>query len=203
MKPVQTPEPTPKPTPKPTYGKGKGKGYSSDSSSGKGGKGKKERSDVDYDSGKGKKDKSDGGKGYGSSRGECRNTVYEVAQLWSGPVIEPNGDEIQDPVQASTKPGQEWPYADYVQNKPGGRDVGYNVELCKRIKGDYWQCSGTYINLNHCEGHLAFSGVYRDETASGHFVITGGTGDFHGAKGSIYDEFDYDTGYAVRVVTIA
>ena len=48
----------------------------------------------------------------------------------------------------------------------------------------------------------ACTGPYTDDGFVGEYTITGGTGDFHGAKGYIYDQFDEETGYSVRQIYI-
>ena len=99
--------------------------------------------------------------------------------------------------------GQRFPYVGAVFDEPEGHEVGFNVESCSRLEDSgYWHCAGTYIDLLGYEGLLAYSGSYSDTTSSGLFVITGGTGDFHGATGSVYAEFDTESGFTVGVVSL-
>lgn len=129
--------------------------------------------------------------------------TLDVAQFWSEPILEPNGDLKVNASEATREMGEQWPYVGAVFDKPNGTEVGHNVELCTRVnKGDLWICEGSYIDLYGCKGHLAFTGVYSDNSTKGEYVITGGTGDFDGAHGVIFDAFDYESLYALRTVHI-
>ncbi|KAL7560287.1 hypothetical protein ACA910_016587 [Epithemia clementina (nom. ined.)] len=198
---------TAKPTQKPVYtahptdsyskgmgghGEGKGKDFS---------KGKYEREGKG--NGKGKGESKGFGKGKGSSEeSSCLDNVYAAVQLWNGIVVEPNGD-IKDISDATAQMGQLVSFVGGVYDQPEGYEVGYNIEECIRVDDrNFWHCQGTYINLYGCEGHLAFSGFYQDATMEGHMVITGGTGDFLGATGAIYEHFDANSGYTYRRIIL-
>ncbi|KAL7567691.1 hypothetical protein ACA910_012029 [Epithemia clementina (nom. ined.)] len=132
---------------------------------------------------------------------KCRNQVLQVAQLWDGNVVTPDGSEVVfSPLQ-----GTRFPFVGNVYDRPGGgkSSVGYSVELCERVNyNDKWLCAGTLYDVYACVGHLAFSGVFEDRTRTGKFVITGGTEDFAGATGSIFDELDDESGYYIRTIRI-
>ncbi|KAL7560285.1 hypothetical protein ACA910_016585 [Epithemia clementina (nom. ined.)] len=64
---------------------------------------------------------------------------------------------------------------------------------------EVWYGEGTYIDLYGCEGSFAFSG-FLDASGKGNYVIEGGTDQFLGAKGYIYEEFDKNTGYSFREI---
>ncbi|KAL7580865.1 hypothetical protein ACA910_001134 [Epithemia clementina (nom. ined.)] len=200
-KPVYRPYETYKPSPYPIYNKGKGKGgnYPPSPASSKGkGKGK---SGKNSPSTKGKRWSK--GKGSYEGHSQCRYRVLKVAQKWTGAVLEPDGTMVEDPAHASTLMGQQAAYVGSVYDRPGGYEVGWDLEDCTRLDdGNFWSCVGNYVDLYGCEGHLAFSGIYSDHTETSHMVITGGTGDFLGAIGSIYTEYDEYSGYSLVTITI-
>ena len=99
--------------------------------------------------------------------------------------------------------GEVWPYVGALFDEPGGREVGFNVQSCMRVEDEgYWQCEGTYINPYGCEGQLSYSGPYTDATFTGTYVITGGTGDFLGATGSISGVLDAESGFGTGLVSL-
>ncbi|KAL7557030.1 hypothetical protein ACA910_009301 [Epithemia clementina (nom. ined.)] len=122
---------------------------------------------------------------------------------WEGYVIEPNGNKVLID-DSSSHSGQRFPYVGGVYDKPEGHQlVGYNIELCTRLDdANLWQCQGTYVNFYSCWGVLSFLGFYQDTSGIGHFVITGESGDFLGAMGAIYEEFDSKTGYTTRKISV-
>ena len=123
--------------------------------------------------------------------------------MWSGPVVEPDGTKVYDVSSASKDMGQQYPYTGSVYNEPEGNAVGWNAELCTRLDdGNYWHCEGNLYDLYGCSGQLSFSGVYDDNAYVGRLVITGGTGDFLGAVGSIYSEYDEYSGFELQTITI-
>ena len=118
-------------------------------------------------------------------------------------MIEADGTVVKDLAKASVKPGQTWSFAGAVHDKVGGETVGYNYELCTRINtGEMWICEGTYVNLYGCTGQLTWEGPYSDETFTGTYTITGGTGDFAGADGKILGEFTYEGNYSYRQIYV-
>ncbi|KAL7564301.1 hypothetical protein ACA910_014361 [Epithemia clementina (nom. ined.)] len=136
----------------------------------------------------------------------CRNSEYEIVQLWTGPVLAADGEKVELSEANPYVPvgmGVQFPYVGNVYEEINGYEVGYSVEKCTRLdEDDIWLCEGTLINLYECSGHLAFSGIYSDVHRKGEYVITGGTGDHNGAVGVIYDEFDADTKYTMRKIKI-
>ena len=135
----------------------------------------------------------------------CRHGVFTAVHLWDGKIVEPDGatyymDQMEYP---STAMGVQFPFVGTVYDAPGGRDIGTNAELCTRLNDAHvWHCQGTYVNLYGCVGSLAFAGIFDDSTDSGHLVVTGGTGDFLGAMGSMEDTFDPYTGFTSRVISL-
>lgn len=118
-------------------------------------------------------------------------------------MIEADGTVVKDLEKASVNAGQTWSFAGAVHDKVGGETVGYNYELCTRInKGQMWICEGTYVNLYGCTGQLTWEGPYSDETFTGTYTITGGTGDFAGADGKILGEFTYEGNYSYRQIYV-
>ena len=131
---------------------------------------------------------------------KCLGKMFATAQLWNGTLIAPDGSIVDYSLLA----GARFPYVDHVYNEPGGIEVGFSTELCVRLNdNDYWLCEGIIMDLYECVGRLAFSGYFRDEGLASHYAITGGTGDFAGATGFMYDEFDKESGYYLRKIHIA
>ena len=130
--------------------------------------------------------------------------IYKIAQRWQGPGLEPDGTKVDNVVDLSNRQGVRLPYAQEVYMEADrDQEVAFDVQLCERLNdGGYWHCAGTYINLFGCHGKLSFSGFHEDSEATGHYVITGGTGAFLGAKGDIYEEYDSEA-YYVRTITIS
>jgi hypothetical protein len=58
------------------------------------------------------------------------------------------------------------------------------------------------MDLNGCKGRISYLGAFTDETSEGRYTIIGGTGDFHGANGYVWDLFDYKTLYSTRTVHV-
>lgn len=125
--------------------------------------------------------------------------------MWTGPVITASGENVV-PTDGFSVPlglGVRLPYVGSLYDVDGGYEVGYSAEMCTRLDTkDIWHCEGTLIDVYECKGQLAISGVYSDANMSGEYVITGGTGDYLGAKGVIYDTFDSYTGYTLRRIVI-
>jgi hypothetical protein len=132
---------------------------------------------------------------------KCRGTFY-VAQKFDGDIIEANGTSVT-PSEATGETGERWFYVNDVYDEPQGTAVGFDTEQCTRPNtAENWYCAGTYANLYGCEGNLNFAGPFSDVTLSGTYAITGGTGDFLGAKGCVHEEFSYVTDYAIRRIDI-
>jgi hypothetical protein len=108
------------------------------------------------------------------------------------------------PSEAKGIAGSLWPHVGYVYDADDHETVvGSNAELCTRLDDHkVWYCEGTYINLNGCQGQISYSGAFTDETSTGKYTITGGTGDFLGAKGYVWDTFDYKTLYSTRTIHV-
>ena len=114
-------------------------------------------------------------------------------------MIAPDGSKVV----YSTLQGARFPHVGNLYDEPSGNSVGFSVELCERVnENDLWHCEGTMFDVSSCVGHLTFSGVFQDGTKSGKFVINGGTDDFEGSSGSIFDQFDEQTGFYLRTIDI-
>ncbi|KAL7556143.1 hypothetical protein ACA910_020479 [Epithemia clementina (nom. ined.)] len=131
----------------------------------------------------------------------CRETVFYIYQKWHGTAVEPNGTQV-DIADASKDIGVKWPFVGDVYDEDGDFVVGYSIEQKERLdNGSFWHGEGTFIDLYGCSGHLAFSGFYEDATDAGHYVITGGSHDFLGAEGYIYEEMR-DDGTKHRIIGV-
>lgn len=132
--------------------------------------------------------------------------TFVIYELFDGPLIEANGDIVADSATASTGPGQRWPLVGNIYDSDDEANqavVGFAIEICTRLnEKQFWYCEVTYQGLKGCSGNLNAAGYFNDDTSTGEYTITGGTGDFLGAKGGITDTFSYDTGYSVRTVSI-
>ena len=135
---------------------------------------------------------------------KCAGT-FKIAQRWEGPGLEPDGTKVVDVSGLSGKMGVRLSFVDQVLDAyDRDQEVAFDVQLCERVNDDeYWHCEGTYINLYDCHGKLAFSGFHKGAGEDvGHYVITGGTGQFEGAKGSI-KETAGENGYYLREIEIS
>ena len=135
-----------------------------------------------------------------------RNRTFVIYELFNGPLIEANGAIVANSESASTGAGQRWPLVGDIYDSDDEAIqavVGFGMEICTRLnEKQFWYCEGIFQGLNGCVGNLNAAGYFNDDTSTGEYTITGGTGDFLGAKGIISDKFSYETGYSVRTVSI-
>jgi hypothetical protein len=132
------------------------------------------------------------------------NRVIGVSQLWTENAIEPDGTSVAA-ADASVDAGQVWPFAGNIYALDSTDVIGGNFEMCTRLNsGEFWRCEGTYVlDTMDCKGHLSFAGPYTDETFTGFFTITGGTGDFLGATGHVESNYNEVTLNSDRKIVIA
>jgi hypothetical protein len=129
-----------------------------------------------------------------------RNRTFVIYQPFNGPLIEANGAIVANFESASTGTGQRWPLVGDIYDSDV---VGFGLGLCTRLnEKQFWYCEGIIQGLKGCVGNLNAAGYFNEDTNTGEYTITGGTGDFLGAKGNISHKFSYDTGYSVRTVSI-
>uniref|UniRef100_A0A7S3DTB3 Uncharacterized protein n=1 Tax=Entomoneis paludosa TaxID=265537 RepID=A0A7S3DTB3_9STRA len=123
---------------------------------------------------------------------------------WTQPIITANGTITDNP--SITGPGDVWTSATTVSvfDSNGPYANGFVGEMCTVVDlGDKWFCEGIYRNLQGCSGLLSFSGIYDGAQLGGNWSVTGGTGDFEGATGSVLESFDEDNFVSTRVITLA
>jgi hypothetical protein len=127
-------------------------------------------------------------------------------QAYEANLIEPGGKSVP-PSEAKGIAGSLWPYTGHIYDADNmDTVVGSNAELCTRLDDhSVWYCEGTYVIDGHngCQGQITFTGAFTDETSTGKYTILGGTDDFVGAKGYVWDTFDYKTLYSTRTIHLA
>lgn len=128
-----------------------------------------------------------------------------IFQAFEANLIEPGGMSVP-PSEAKGVAGSMWPHTGHIYDADNHDEiVGSNAEMCTRLDDhSVWYCVGTYMmDLNNgCNGQISYSGAFTDEASEGKYTIIGGTGDFLGAKGYVWDTFDSKTRYTTRTVHV-
>ena len=145
-----------------------------------------------------------------ASKDDCRDVTRYLTQSWNdSPLIKADGTAVATSDYTSAGLGGLWSFKGPIYDVEGNR-VGVNYETSSPVdnEADIWMDVGYYI-LDGCDGILNFQGIYTDKgTIPGlgqyeaEFVITGGTGDFLGAVGSITTVYDAEANVSERIVTI-
>lgn len=141
----------------------------------------------------------------------CRHTTFGSKQSWSGSgLIIADGTPLATADYKQAGQGASWTFKGTVTDLKGN-DIGSNYELSTLADADdIWINEGNYI-FEGCDGILTFTGLYTDEgTIPGgriaqyeaEFAITGGTGVFVGATGTVKSNYDAVNGVSERIITI-